>query len=142
MEALFKGAKGDKGDQGKQGEKGMPQGQRRAIVYFYVVSLVIAAIALGGLVHYGGKLSGEQHTVARAQQEIVRNQREIAAEQVANARERCGSIAQTVGIPIPVPLAGNPSRQAWAAFEGIERARGKQLGCPMPAPRYIHVASG
>jgi len=60
----------------------------------------------------------------------------------ANARQRCASIAQTVGIPVPVPTAGNPSREWVAKFSLIERHRGEQAGCRLPPPRFVTQPPG
>lgn len=120
--SLVRGAKGDRG------ERGMPAGQRRAIVYLFVVPVLIAAVALFGLIHYARVISREQ--------------REIIQVRTANDRERCTSLTQIVTIPIPVPTQGNPSREAWARFEQVERQRGTQLHCPMGAPRYAKSKSG
>jgi hypothetical protein len=113
-EALFKGVKGDKGAKGDRGERGMPAGQRRAIVYLFVLPVVFIAVGFFWL----------------------------ARIQYDNDHERCGSITQIVAIPIPVPTQGNPSREAWARFEQVERQRGTQLHCPMGAPRYAKSKSG
>ena len=126
--------KGEKGDRGAPGP-GMPPRQRRAIVYLFVLNILIAAVALGGLYHYARKLSGDQDVISRQQREIVQVER-------TDARQRCSSIAAAVAIPIAVPLAGNPSRQEWAAFEQVQRDRGKQLHCAMPAPSYVTASPG
>ena len=52
-----KGERGAKGDKGDRGDKGMPPAQRRAIVYLFVVAVLIAAIAPGGLAYYAHRLS-------------------------------------------------------------------------------------
>ena len=128
-------AKGDKGEQGDRGAPGpgLPVRQRRAIIYLFILPALIAAVALGGILHYASILTAEQQTVAR-------QSREIAGVESTDARQRCGSIAEIVAIPIPVPTAGNPSRQAWARFEQVQRARGTELGCKMPAARYVQVS--
>lgn len=48
----------------------------------------------------------------------------------ANNQQRCSSLTQTADIPLPHPIAGNPSREWEAAFEKIERQRAQRLGCP------------
>jgi hypothetical protein len=58
-----KGEQGAKGDKGERGERGMPAGQRRAIIYLFVVPILIAAAALFGLIHYARQLSREQLVV-------------------------------------------------------------------------------
>ena len=47
----------------------------------------------------------------------------------ANNRDRCASIVRLAHIPIPRPVAGNPSREFAAALETIYRQRARQLGC-------------
>ena len=46
-----------------------------------------------------------------------------------NNQTRCASVEADATIPLPHPVAGNPSREWEAAFEAIQRARAKQLGC-------------
>ena len=108
---------------------------KRSVIFVVVEILEIAAVALGGLYHYARKLSGDQDVISRQQREIVQVER-------TDARQRCSSIAAAVAIPIAVPLAGNPSRQEWAAFEQVQRDRGKQLHCTMPAPSYVTASPG
>jgi hypothetical protein len=123
-----KGEQGAKGDKGERGERGMPAGQRRAIIYLFVVPILIAAAALFGLIHYARQLSREQ--------------REIIQVANTNSRQRCGSIAQIVVIPIPEPTAGNPSREWEARYEQIERQRGVQLGCRLPRAQFASSKPG
>jgi hypothetical protein len=47
----------------------------------------------------------------------------------ANNRDRCTTVVQLAHIPIPRPVAGNPSREFAAATEAIYRNRARQLGC-------------
>ena len=100
------GAPGPKGDQGEQGEEGrpgtrLPRGQARAVVYLFVLNMLFVAACFTGLIHYVH--AGDQ--------------------------ERCTTINEVTSIPVPQPVAGNPSRMWESRFEAIEKARGRQLGC-------------
>jgi hypothetical protein len=126
MAALTRGEKGDKGsrgDKGDRGERGMPAAQRRAIVYLFVVGALVGAACLGGLAYFASRLESQQ-------QAVVREQRELSAATAANNRERCTSLEQVAAIPVPHPVAGNPSREWEARFEAIQGARARQLDCP------------
>ena len=118
-----------RGEKGDKGDAGLSAQVRRAIVFLFVLAVMLAAIGLIAVVREQGTLAAQQKALAVQQKELTRQAR-------AGDRQRCASIALIVDIPIPVPLAGNPSRQAWAAFEGVERMRGRELGCALPPPRY------
>ena len=101
-----RGPKGDKGERGKQGEQGepstrLPISQARAVVYLFILNLIFVGLCFWGLVHY-------IH---------------------ANDQDRCTTLEEVVAIPVPQPVAGNPSREFDARFEAIEAKRGRQLGC-------------
>lgn len=49
-----------------------------------------------------------------------------AHEVQVNNRARCDTVLATATIPLP---AGGPARQWAAAFEAIQQARARQLGC-------------
>lgn len=97
----LRGQKGDTGAQGKRGEPGMGRRPRRAVVYLFLLN---SALIVAGFLWLG-------HTVT------------------VNAQQRCGSILADARIPLPHPIAGNPSREWEAAFEAIEQHRAAQLGC-------------
>ena len=132
----LRGEKGETGETGQTGERG-PQGirgllsrkQARAVVYLFILGALIGVACLAGLLHYAGEVSGQQRTVSREQRELVTEQRELAAATRANNADRCTTLEEVVAIPVPHPVAANPSREWAAAFERIERARGRQLGC-------------
>jgi hypothetical protein len=100
---------GDKGDQGSQGERGprgrrgegMTRGTRRAIVTLFALTVAMAVASILFTVHY-------VH---------------------ANNQQRCTSLLADAAIPLPHPIAGNPSREWEAAFEKIAAARAHRLGC-------------
>lgn len=48
----------------------------------------------------------------------------------SNNQVRCASIQAEASIPLPQPVAGNPSRVWEAQFEALMAARARQLGCP------------
>lgn len=112
-EAMWRPEKGDKGDEGQRGprgKQGLSRPVRRAIVFLFVLNFLL--IIAGYLF-----LS---HTVK------------------GNNQVRCQSIAAIVGIPVPVPLTDNPSRQWVAKYSLIQRKRGAELGCDMPPPRFVN----
>lgn len=47
----------------------------------------------------------------------------------SNNQQRCTSLQAEAAIPLPQPIAGNPSRIWEAQFEAIQAARARQLGC-------------
>ena len=127
------GERGEKGERGQRGEQGMPARTRYALVFLFILAMAVGIIGIYGQARTDLKLNSAVRTINEQQQELNR-------QAASSSRDRCTSIARIVAIPIPVPLKDNPSRQAWAAFEGVERARGRELGCVMPAPRFVHVA--
>lgn len=104
---------GPRGEKGDQGEAGVPRRTRRSIVILFAVA---ALVAIAGLARAG-------------------------IDQSAAARIRCESLAQIVAIPVPVPVTDNPSREWVYRYVMIQRRRGEQLGCKLPAPRYVHVST-
>jgi hypothetical protein len=122
------GVKGDKGEQGERGEQGndatrLPVSQGRAVVYLFILAVLLAATCLAGLVYYGHRLSGQQAAVTAQQQALARQQREFLAAQQAAGKKTCDTIDQIVAIPA--------TRRSWGArFEAIERNRLRELGCP------------
>lgn len=122
VEARWQPPRGQKGDKGDKGEPGMSSRVRYSLVMLFALCVGFALFALVGVI---------------VQTRHFEHAQAVQAAQAA--RERCESLAKIVAIPIPVPLAANPSRQAWASFETAERQRGRQLGCHLPPPRFIHV---
>lgn len=47
----------------------------------------------------------------------------------SNSQQRCSSLLADASIPLPHPIAGNPSREWESAFEKNAAARARQLGC-------------
>lgn len=108
---LAKGDKGERGEQGRQGEQGkrgqsLNRATRRALGFLLTVSLLIGAINLYWTSY------------------VVRG----------NNQEKCATVQQLAHIPIPRPIAGNPSREFAAATERVYRARARELGCAGSAP--------
>ena len=122
-----KGEQGEPGERGEQGEQGneatrLPVSQGRAVVYMFILAVLLSLVCLAGLVYYGHRLSGQQQQVSQQQQAVVRQQREFLASQQAGSKKTCDTIIQITGIPA--------ARGAWAArFEAIERNRLRELGC-------------
>ena len=131
MEQVFAMARGPKGDKGETGPR-LPASERRAVVTLFTLGACLAAVCILGIAHYARQLHREQQIVAAQQAAIERQGRQIAAQQAAVNRIRCTSIALVTTIPVPRPLAGNPSREWEAAYELIQRNRGIQLGCRLP----------
>ena len=97
------GKRGERGERGKEGEPStrLPVSQARAVVYLFVLNLLLFGACFWGLVHYA---------------------------QAGNA-DRCTTLQQIEAIPVPQPVAGNPSREWESKYEQITRARGRELGC-------------
>jgi hypothetical protein len=102
-EKMLRGQPGEKGERGEKGEPSsrLPIGQARAVVYLFLLNLVLFGLCFLGLIHY-------VH---------------------AGDSDRCTSLQQVIAIPVPTPVAGNPSREFDSKFEAIERARARELGC-------------
>lgn len=98
-----RGPKGDKGDQGDPGKRGEPlnRAARRSLIFLFVLAMLIGA----------ANLLWTSHVVQ------------------ADNQQKCASVEQLAHIPIPQPVAGNPSREFAAALENVYRARAAQLGC-------------
>jgi hypothetical protein len=99
----LRGEKGERGEQGAQGKAStrLPLPQARAIIFLLLLNLLLIGAGFFGLIHY------------------VR----------AGNSDRCTSLEQVVAIPVPRPVAGNPSREFDARFEAIEQRRARELGC-------------
>jgi hypothetical protein len=147
-EALFTGEKGDKGDagptgakgaRGARGEKGLPVRQRRAIVFLFILAVLLAAACLAGLVHYAGNLSAEQRAVASQQRTLAGQQKAVAREQqelrqAGQASRRQGKLIEdkictTMGrLAALTPPPGNPAANPSRAYEDKLHATLDQLG--------------
>lgn len=112
----FPGPRGRAGEQGKQGEKGktgepgrakLPPGVFRALLFFVGLFSVLFIVGFGVVYHFIQ----------------------------ANNQTRCSTISAVAAIPIPKQLAGHDARLWEAQFEGIYRARARQLGCPFTHPK-------
>ena len=60
MEALFKGAKGDKGSKGEKGDLGITVGARRAIIYLFILTLLLTAGDLAYTTHLVDQVRAQQ----------------------------------------------------------------------------------
>lgn len=128
--AALRGEKGEKGDTGPQGIRGLlSRTQGRAVVYLFILGAVLGVASLAGLLHYAGELSSQQRTVATEQRELVTEQHNLTAAVKTNNAERCAILEEVVAIPVPHPVAGNPSREWESKFQALEATRGHELGC-------------
>lgn len=100
-EILFKGPKGDKGD------RGMPSGQRRAIVYLFVLNVALFVVLGLGLVHY----------VRASQASQVREQ---AAQRRAAAMIEAKICTDVATMALIKPPAGPPATNPSRAYEQAE----------------------
>jgi hypothetical protein len=130
FEMRYETLRGEKGEQGERGERGetgndatrLPVSQGRAVVYMFILPILLSLVCLVGLVYYGHRLSGQQQQVTRQQQAVVRQQREFLVGQQAASKKTCDTIGQIVAIPVAPGTWG-------ARFEVIERNRLRELGC-------------
>jgi hypothetical protein len=100
----FQGPQGEQGSRGEKGERGsagLSRPVRRAILFLFVLNLLFA----------------------------FANFAWTAYSVNANNQARCATILAQVSIPVPRPVAGNPSREFEAQTEAIERRRARELGC-------------
>jgi uncharacterized protein HemX len=89
---------------------------RLAQSYLVLMAIVLALTVAGGV-----WLWHQQHAINEVQQ--------------ATSVSKCADLSRLAAIPIPTPVAGNPSRQFAAAEETIWRDRARQLGCPIAKGR-------
>ena len=94
----------------------------RSIAYLVVLTLVLASVSIWWNARATQTADRAIQTADRAIQTAER-----AIE--TNLQQRCSSITQDASIPLPHPIAGNPSREWEADFEAIARNRAGQLHC-------------
>lgn len=104
--ALAKGDQGERGAQGNQGNRGergepLSPAVRRTLIYLFTLMVLLAVANLYWTSH------------------VVRE----------NNQQRCASLEQLAHIPIPRPVAGNPSRKFASDLEMSYRERARQIGC-------------
>jgi hypothetical protein len=95
------GQQGDRGEQGTAGAPGLSRAVRRALVFLFALNLLLAA----------ANFLWTAHSVN------------------SNGQQRCASVEADATIPVPQPVAGNPSRLWESRFEANARKRARQLGC-------------
>jgi hypothetical protein len=95
------GNQGNQGNRGEQGTAGLSTSVRRAILFLFALNVLLA----------GANMLWTAHSVSTGNQ------------------QRCASIEADATIPLPHPIAGNPSREWEAAFEANAQARARQLHC-------------
>ena len=96
------GAQGKRGAQGEHGVAGLSRPVRRALVFLFVLCVALA----------GANMLWTAHVVQ------------------GNSQQMCSSLEAVARIPVPQPVAGNPSRLWDSRYEAIERTRARQLRCP------------
>jgi hypothetical protein len=96
--------------------------QATAVVYLFGVTMLLVAAALFALFHY-------VHEVARAERTAEHAQMVASRADTAAGVSRCADLQKLAAIPVPQPVAGNPSREFANQLETIWRARARQLGC-------------
>jgi Collagen triple helix repeat (20 copies) len=96
------GAQGKRGAQGEHGVAGLSRPVRRALVFLFVLCVALAA----------ANMLWTAHAVN------------------ADNQQQCASLEAVARIPVPQPVAGNPSRLWDSRYEAIERQRARQLHCP------------
>lgn len=117
--ALAKGDKGDRGEQGKRGEQGMTRGARRAIIYLFTLTVVLAGL----------NLFWTSREVGRVRAAVVAS---------------CGFAAALSSAPLAVnPKTGKASLLA-VKIVADSRAQWLGLGCPgrlpPPSPSFVKWA--
>ena len=105
---LIPGPKGDRGPKGDKGDRGMPTGQRRAIIYLFVLTLLLA----------GANLLWTGHAV-NVNQSAQRRSGQLVEQKLCATLDSLRSLQPPPGNP-----ASNPSR----AYEQGLHARLSQLG--------------
>ena len=123
-----KGEQGAKGDKGERGERGMPAGQRRAIVYLFVLNFVLFVVLGLGLLHYVHTSEADQRAQTAEQQAVQRRAGALVEKAL------CADVGTMAAIrPPPGAAAANPSRayeqaehRAWSGLLGA-------IGCKGPS---------
>lgn len=114
------GAKGDKGDRGEKGTCGLPPGQARAVVYLFVLGVVLFVVLGVALFHYVHAYQG-----AQAQEQAQAHRQGQLIE-----RKLCQTFDQLASNKAP---AGNPLTNPSRAFDQRQHAILAQvapdLGC-------------
>ena len=101
IESRFMPHRGEKGD---KGDAGLSAQVRRAIVFLFVLAVMLAAIGLIAVVREQGTLAAQQKALAVQQKELTRQAQ-------AGDRQRCASDrAHKVGVG---PQRGESPFQLW-----------------------------
>jgi hypothetical protein len=101
--------------------------QATAVLYLFGVTTLLVVAALFVLFHY-------VHEVAKVAQTAEHAQMVADRLDAAGHASRCTDLQKLAGIPVPQPVAGNPSREFANSVEKVWRARAHQLGCKVEAP--------
>ena len=119
IQALTRGQKGDKGAQGnqgnrgEQGEQGLSRRTRGAVVYLFFAAVLLAALALFGVLH--------SSQVTRASQQ--------KQDQVVE-RKLCTTLAKLTALrPPPGNPETNPSRKFDQDLHATLAQLGPDIGC-------------
>jgi hypothetical protein len=112
-ERLPAGPRGQQGKQGERGERGLPRGQARAVVYLFVLAVLLAVAGLFWINHQVHASQG-------------------AARQAGQAVEvkLCSTFGRLAALqPPPGNPAANPSRAYLQAEHATLVQLGADLGC-------------
>lgn len=119
--------KGEPGPKGEKGEPGMTAGARRAVIYLFVLTLLLSGANLLWTSH---AVNANQASQAREQ-----SQQQAAARKAAQVVERklCSDLATMAAIQPPAgSAAANPSRayeqaehRAWTGLTDVAGCKGK-----------------
>lgn len=90
MEALFQGQKGDKGETGEQGQ-GISVSARRAVIYLFVLTLLLAGANL--------LWTGHEVNASRAAQALVQAQQQRQGEVIG--RKLCLTLGKLAALTPP-----------------------------------------
>ena len=113
MEALYRGQKGDKGEKGERG-LGITAGARRAIIYLFVLTVLLA----------GANLLWTSHVV---------NANQAAQQRAGQAvgQKLCATLSQLAALR---PPGGNPAANPSRAYEQSLHTTLSQLGTDLSCP--------
>jgi hypothetical protein len=140
-------AKGDKGDQGERGEQGMTRGARRAIIYLFTLTVVLAGLNL----YWTSREVGQVRGVVRTQAAQARVQAAQVRKLRTAVRSSCNFAADLAGAPVAVSPATGKASELGVKIVSDSRVQWRGLGCPgrlAPAQpsfvkwaRYYHLPS-
>jgi hypothetical protein len=132
MEQIVGLARGQRGEQGEQGPRGpaglrgLPIGQARAIVYLFVINLLLIGVGYAFIASAENSYQAGQQREQRRQEQAQRREQAAARRTGEIVEQRiCLTMHKLAAL---TPPAGNPARNPSRAFDDELHATLDQLG--------------